>query len=135
MKDSNYLILDSKIYGRSKSFSVKSFFLFYYMYVCMYILSTDDLTSLQVYVYVYICVYARCSLVGEDSSEVQIKNTRFKKVSHFLSFCTSDECGRLLSTREENGVTMIASVQRAHELFKGAKVNDPEAFKAAVLSK
>jgi hypothetical protein len=74
-------------------------------------------------------------MVGDDSSEVQIKNTRFKKVSQFLSFCTSDECGRLLSTREENGVTLIASVQRAHELFKGAKVNDPEAFKAAVLSK
>eukprot|EP01036_Dinobryon_divergens_P027497 gene27497-36281_t len=77
----------------------------------------------------------RCSMVGDDSSEVQIKNTRFKKVSQFLSFCTSDECGRLLSIREENGVTMIASVQRAHELFKGAKVNDPEAFKAAVLNK
>ena len=77
----------------------------------------------------------RCSIADDDSSEVQIKNTRFKKVSQFLSYCTSDECGRLLSTREENGVTMIASVQRAHELFKGAKVNDPEAFKAAVLSK
>ena len=83
----------------------------------------------------YVCMNGRCSIADDDSSEVQIKNTRFKKVSQFLSYCTSDECGRLLSTREENGVTMIASVQRAHELFKGAKVNDPEAFKAAVLSK
>lgn len=98
----------------------------------------DDFKCMYICMHLSMCVcvfHGSCSMVGDDSSEVQIKNTRFKKVSQFLIFCTSDECGRLLSTREENGVTMIASVQRAHELFKGAKVNDPEAFKAAVLSK
>jgi len=69
-----------------------------------------------------------CAVGGQ---ELQIKKTSYVKVSSFLKHCSELN---LLETKEENGVTLICSVQRSHDLFHGIKTDDPEAFKAAVMN-
>ncbi len=86
------------------------------------------------------CVYrchAAARLVGGDAGEGQleeldVRKSGFRKVSAFLTHYARL---KLISVREQAGVISLVNVQRAHDLFRGVKTEDPDAFKAAVAAK
>jgi hypothetical protein len=74
------------------------------------------------------CCSGRCT--PETSAiSIDIKKSSFKKVSQCLKHM--ERLG-LLTVKETGGVASIVAVQRLHDLFRGVKVEDPDAFKAMV---
>jgi hypothetical protein len=64
--------------------------------------------------------------------DLDVKRSRFKKVSAALRHYSNH---RLVSIQDKAGVMSIVNVQRAHDLFRGVKVADPDEFKALVAKK
>lgn len=71
-------------------------------------------------------IMQRCDPEGR---EVKIKRSSYRKVSSFLTYCSRQQ---LLSVQEDSGVAEVIAVSRTHELFRGIKVPNPDAFKARV---
>lgn len=75
-------------------------------------------------------ISARCALAAE-LGKLDIKRSSFRKVTPYLAHCARLE---LLVTQEDSGVATVTKLNKTHDLFRGAKVENPEQFKLAVLS-
>lgn len=59
------------------------------------------------------------------SQDLDIRRSSFRKVSVFLRHFSKL---RLFSLKEQGGVISVTNVQRAHDLFRGVKIEDREEF-------